>query len=190
MATPIRTGSEPLWQQGLERLIPVQTLANALALAQRLRELEGLRLHVQERLRLVIPATIVLVLIALACAIGVVVFLADFHPLLTLAGILLLPVVLFGSLFVLAYVFFSWVEGRALARELGNRHRPAPGAAAALLARKFKLDMGPIPPVPWTLAAIFLLAPLGLLVVSSPGLAVMVAVLGVLMPMVYAKFDR
>lgn len=187
MAVSSRTDSGQHW---IVRFMPLQTLVDAEALAQRFREVEGLGRYVQDRTQVLIGAVAAMVLIGIGCAMSVVVYLADFHPLLTLLGIVLLPVVLIGSLFVQAYVFFSWIEGRALARELGQRHRQARGAAAALLSKKFNLDMGPIPPVPWVLAVIFLLAPFCLLVVSSPALAAMVAVLGVLMPVVYAKIDR
>lgn len=187
MAIYSRTDSGQHWAV---RFMPLQTLVNSEALAQRFREVESLGRYVQDRAQLLIAAVAAMVLIGIGCALSVVVYLADFHPLLTLLGIVLLPVVLIGSLFVQAYVFFSWIEGRALARELGQRHRQTPGAAAALLSRKFNLDMGPIPPVPWVLSVIFLLAPFCLLVVSSPGIALIVILLAVLMPVVYAKFDR
>ena len=185
MAISSRTDSGQHWAV---RFMPLQTLVDAEALAQRFREVDSLGRYVQERAQLLIAAVAAMVLIGIGCALSVVVYLADFHPLLTLLGIVLLPVVLIGSLFVQAYVFFSWIEGRALARELGQRHRRTPGATAALLA-KFNLDMGPIPPVPWALSVIFLLAPFCLLVVSSPGIALIVILLGVLMPVVYAKVD-
>ena len=186
MAASSRTDSGQHW---IVRFMPLQTLVNAEALAQRFREVESLGRYVQERAQWLIAAVAAIVLIGIGCALSIVVYLADFHPLLTLPGIVLLPVVLIGSLFVQAYVFFTWIEGRALARELGQRHRQAPGAAAALLVKKFNLDMGPIPPVPWVLAAIFLLAPVCLLLLSSPLIALIVVLLGVLMPVVYAKFD-
>lgn len=186
MVTTSRTDSGQHW---IVRFMPLQTLVDAEALAQRFREVESLGRYVQDRAQLVIAATAVMVLIGIGCAMSVVVYLADFHPLLTLVGILLLPVVLIGSLFVQAYVFFSWIEGRALARELGPRHRKAPGATAGRFAAKFGLDFGPRPPVPWVLAAIFLLAPFGLLLLSSPGIALVVLLLGVLLPVVYAKVD-
>lgn len=186
MAISSRTDSGQHWAV---RFMPLQTLVDAEALAQRYREVESLERYVQERTQLLIAAVAAIVLIGIGCALSVVVYLADFHPLLTLLGIVLLPVVLIGSLFVQAYVFFSWIEGRALTRELRQRHPQAQGAAAAKSARKFKLDMGPIPPVPWVLSVIFLLVPFCLLVVSSPGIALIVILLGVLMPVVYAKVD-
>ena len=186
MATPRRKGPAQHW---IVRFLPLRTLKNAQDLAQRFREVEGFRRYVQERTELVIAATLVIAFISMACAVGEVVFLADRHSLLALLGILLLPVVLAGSFFVMAYVFFAWIEGRALARELGHRHRPPPSAAAAWLSKKFGLDMGPFPPVPWLLAALVLFVPLALLAVAWLGAALAVILLGVVVPVLYAKFD-
>ena len=186
MATQRLIGSAQHWSM---RFLPLQTLKNAQDLAHRFREVEGIRLYVHERMGLVIPASLVIVLISFACAVGVVVFLGDRHALLALLGILLLPVALAGSLFVQAYVFLSWIEGRALARELRQRHRPAPGAAALWLSEEFGLDMGPFPPVPWFLSAIFLFAPVALLAASWLNFALVVIFLGIVMPVLYAKLD-
>jgi hypothetical protein len=170
------------------RFLPLQTLTDAQNLAHRFREVEGFRRHVLERRAMVMAGLLVMVLIAIAGAVGVVVFLADHHALLALLGILLLPVALVGSFLVQTYVFFSWVEGRALSRELGNRHRTAPSAAAVWLSREFALDMGPFPPVPWLLAAILVFSPLALLAASWPSAGLVVILLGIVMPVVYAKF--
>jgi hypothetical protein len=176
-------------QHWIVRFLPLQTLKNAQDLAQRFREVEGIRVYVHERQAMVVAATLVIVFISFACAIGVVVFLADRHSLLALLGILLLPVALVGSFLVLAYAFFSWIEGRALVRELGRRHQPAPGAMASWLSEKFGLDMGPFPPVPWFLAALFVFVPLALLAAAWLSAALTVILVGILMPVAYAKFD-
>jgi hypothetical protein len=173
----------------LVHFMPLETLSSAQALALRLREVDGIRAYVNERMRLVLPALLVMVFVSIACAIGVVVFLADRHTLLTLLGILLLPAMLAGSLFVQVYVFFSWIEGRALARELGHRHQPAPGALARWLSIRFGLDMRPQPPVPWALTIVFLVMPLSLLALTWPSFALLVCLLGLLLPLAYAKFD-
>ena len=185
MATPRKTPA----QHWIVRFLPLRTLKNAQDLAQRFREVESIRLYVRERTGLVVAATLVMILVSIACGVGEVVFLADRHSLLALLGILLLPVTLAGSFFVLAYVFFSWIEGRALARELGHRHGPPPGAAALWLSKKFDLDMGPFPPVPWFLAALVLFLPLVLLAAAWLSAALVVIVLGILTPVLYAKFD-
>jgi hypothetical protein len=180
MATLLRT---PPAQHWIVRFLPLQTLQNAQELARRFRNVEGLRLYAHERLRLLFAA------ISLDCAIGVVVFLGDRHSLLALLGVLLLPVTLGGSFFVMAYVFFSWIESRALVRELGHRYRSRPSASASWLSKNFGLDIGPVPPVPWTLAALLLFLPLALLASAWPTSALVAIVLGLLLPVVYAKFD-
>lgn len=186
MAISIREG---LVEDLVVRFLPLQTLKNAQDLARRFRQVEGIRHYVYERQVLVVAATLVIVLMSIACAVGVVVFLADLHTLLALLGILLLPIALAGSFCVMAYVFFSWIEGRALARELRYRHRPRPGAAASWLSRKFGLVMGPFPQVPWFLAAFVVFLPLALLAAVWLSAALTVILLGILMPVVYAKLD-
>jgi glucan phosphoethanolaminetransferase (alkaline phosphatase superfamily) len=188
MATYTRriTHSDQHW---IVRFLPLETLSNGQALAHRFKEVAGIRYYVHERKRLVLGAILLMVLIAIACAIGVVLFLADRHSLLTLLGILLLPVVLVGSFLVQAYVFFSWIEGRALERDLGHRHRPAPGAIATWLSRNLTLDMGPFPPVPWVLAVIFLVLPLAFLAATWLSFALVVVSLCIVMPVVYARVE-
>ena len=186
MATTLRAGPSRHW---IVRFLPLQTLKDAQDLVRRFREVEGIQLYVQERKGLVVAATFVIVFISIACAVGVVVFLADRHSLLALLGILLMPVALAGSFFVLAYVFFSWIEGRALARELGHRHGPPAGASALWLSKRIGLDLGPLPQVPWFLAALVVFAPLVLLAAAWLSAALTVILVGILMPVFYAKFD-
>ena len=171
------------------RLLPLRTLKNARDMLQRFRQVAGLRAYVQARQLPIVAAVLVLVLTSFACVIGELVFLADRHSLLVLLGIVLLPLTLAGSFLVLAYVFFSWIEGRALARELPPRHRQRPGPVAAWLSTKFGLEMGPVPPVPWFLAVLFVVLPLGLLAASWLGAALIVILLAAVLPFAYAKFD-
>src|SRR3954453_8224707 len=187
MATSTSEASQQHW---VVSFLPLRTLANAQSLAHRYREVDGFRFYVHERFGLLLPAVLAIALISIACAIGVVVYLADHHSLLALVGILLLPVVLAGSFLVQAYVFFAWIEGRALAHELRMRHRPPPGASARWLMRKFGLDMGPFPPVPWLLAALFVALPLGLLVATWWSFALVAIFVGVITPIAYAKLER
>ncbi|HEV8523572.1 MAG TPA: hypothetical protein VGQ71_03650, partial [Terriglobales bacterium] len=145
MATPNRKYPTQHW---IVRFLPLETLKQAQDLAQRFQEVEGFRLYVLERKRLVIPAVLFIVLISIACAAGTVVFLAGSYSLLTLPALLLAPVILVGSLFVQMYVFFYWLENRALARALGHRAKPTQGKLAAWLLKKLGVDMGTFPPVP------------------------------------------
>lgn len=187
MATPNRKDPAQHW---IVRFLPVETLMEAQNLAHRFQEGEGFRLYVLERKRLVIPAVLIIVLISIACAAGTIVFLAAAHGLLTLLALVLAPVILIGSLFVQVYVFFSWLEDRALKRTLRHRPKPVQGTLAAWLSRKLGVDMGAFPPVPWILATVVLFAPLVMLAFFALNVALVMIVLAILMPILYARFDR
>jgi hypothetical protein len=161
---------------------------DALNLVRRFQEVQGFRDYVLGRLSLVVPIGVLIVLTSIGCAAATVLYLGGTRPLLVLLAMLLVPFVLVGSLFVQAYVFFSWLENRALAQAL---HRKAPrGPVAAWMIRKLGADMGSLPPVPWVLAAIFLLLPLAMLVMLVPKVGLALVVLLVLAPIAFARFDR
>ena len=187
MATPNRQQPAQHW---IVRFLPLETLKEAQNLANRYQEGEGFQLYVSERKRLVIPAVLVIVLISIACAAGTVVFLAGAHGLLTLLALLLAPVILIGSLFVQVFVFFSWLEDRALKRALQRRPKPAQGTLAEWLSRKLGMDMGTFPHVPWILAGVFLIAPLVMLAYFALNVALVLIGLAILVPILYARFDR
>lgn len=144
-------------------------------LMERLREGEAFRSHLQERLRLVLPACAVLVLLALACAAATAVFFANLSTWLTLPGFLLAPVVLVGSSYTMGLVFLSWLERRALALALGHVPRGA---------------MGELANVPWPLAATILGVPFAMLLSLWPLLAVPLAAAAALVPLLYVRLDR
>jgi hypothetical protein len=154
-----------------------KTYRDAMKLANRFQQAPGFRDYLRKRLILVVPAMLVFVLISLACAAGPVIFLAERHALLALPGLVLSPVFLLGSFFVQAFVFFSWLEGRAVARAL---RRP----------QKKSIDFGAMPNVPWALAGVFLLLPLSLLSMTSAEITLVLIVLAVLTPILFARFDR
>ena len=187
MAAPNRR--TPL-QDWIERLLPLQTLSDAQDLAIRYKKVEGLQIYVRERKRLVIPAVVLIVIISIACAAGVVVFLAETYSLLVLPALLLAPVILVASLFVQMYVFFYWLENRALAQALGHRPKAARGVLAAWLLKKLGVDMGTPPPVPWILAAVVLFAPLVMLAFVELTAVLVLIVVAILMPILFARFDR
>jgi len=154
-----------------------KTFRDARDLWARFQDGPGFRQYVATRLPMVIAASVPYLLISIACAAATVIFLADRHPLLALPGLLLVPFVLIGSLFVQGYVLFAWLENRALAQALGHR-------------KKSRLDLGELPPVPWGPAAIFLLVPLALLAVVSAKAALVLILVAVLTPILFAHFDR
>ena len=156
-----------------------KTFSGARELAARLQSSPGFQAYLQSRLVLIVPAGLVFLLISVACAAGIVVFLAERHPLLALPGLVLAPLILLGSLFVQGYVFASWLEDRAIAHALGRRR-----------AGRWGLDMGKLPPIPWVLAAAFLLLPLVLLALLAIPAALVLSVLGLATPVLYARLDR
>ena len=170
--------------------IPVPKIAiDALALASRYRESEALQRHVDERRRAILASGAAIVLGALACAAGVFAFLAASGGWLTLPAMALAPLVLLGSLFVLAYVFFSWVESRALVRALGHRIGPKPGRLSAWIARKVGIDLGPAPSMPWAFLGALVVVPLGMLLAAAPALGAAALLLAIATPVVYARLD-
>ena len=165
-------------QVALSRYLPLEkTFREAWKLALRFQEAEGFREYLRRRMPLVVPAAALFVLISIACAAATVIFLADRHPLLALPALILAPFVLIGSLFVQAFVFFSWLENRAIAHALGRR-------------KKTDFDFGQMPRVPWGLAALFLVLPLIILMAVSTTTGVMLLAFTAGIVGVFARFDR
>ena len=178
MATPNRSARPAAPAAPGAHAFPFEkTFKDAFAMLRRFREAEGFRDYLRRRIPLVAPAGALAVLTSLSCAAAVIIFLAERHPLLALPGMVLAPFVLAGSLFVLAYVFLSWLEGRAIAQALGKR-------------KKAKLDFGKPPRVPWALAGLFLALPLLVLAAVSGTTALVLILLAVAIVLLFAKFDR
>jgi hypothetical protein len=165
-------------------------LKDALNLAQRFQQGALFRQYVVERMWLVVPIALVMLVTSLALAFGIVMYVGGTRPLTVLLSLLIAPFVLVGSLFVQAYLFLSWLEGRALAKSLGRRTRKARPRAVAWVERHLDADLGSLPPVPWLLAGIFVALPLAILMLASPKLAIAVIVLQVLAPLAFARLDR
>lgn len=156
-----------------------KTFAGARELIARLQSSLGFQQYLRERIALLVPAGLVFLLISVACAAAIVIFLAERHPLLALPGLVFAPLILVGSLFVQAYVFASWLEDRAIAHALGRRR---PG--------RWGIDMGKLPPVPWLLAALFVFLPLVVLFAMATPAALVLVLLGAAAPVLYARLDR
>ena len=170
--------------------LPIGTMWEARNLAARFTAGDAFRGYVRHRMHLVIPALLLILVIALSSTVASVVFAAGTRPLLVLMALILAPVIMLGSLFVQAYVFFAWLEGRALARMSAHRHKPARGKLATWLAIKLHADLGDAPPVPWAMAALFVLVPMAILAYVAIKLALLLIVLAVLTPILYSRFDR
>ena len=177
-------------QELIRQYLPTETLSEALNLVHRFQEGEAFKLYVLRRLWLVIPVGLVIVLVSLACAAAAILFLAGGGSWLALPAFVLAPFILIGSLFVQLYVFFSWLESRALAQAFRRRARPAQAALARWLAKKTGADLGTLPPVPWILAGIVLAAPLAMLAFVAPKTALLLIPLALATPVFYAVLDR
>jgi hypothetical protein len=179
MATPDRQTPQAPVQAALAHYLPLEkNYRDAVKLLARFQHAQGFRQYLQRRAAFVVPAVALFVLVSVACTAATVIFLADRHALLALPGMMLAPFVLIGSFFVEAFVFFSWLEGRALAQALGRRSK-----------RDF--DFGQMPQnVPWVLSGLFLVLPLFILASVSFTAALVLILLAVGIVAAIAKFDR
>ena len=179
--------------EGIARYSPLVSLNQARELAHRYREVEEFRSYVSRRRPLVIGVSVVIVLISVAFAAASVVFVSGSSSFVAFLGLIFAPLILVGSLLVQMFVFFAWLESRSLlrlVRTLGRRGKRPRTPLGRWLADKTGADLGEMPPVPWVLAAIFVIAPLLMLASVSFKVALMLIVLAVIAPLVYALLDR
>lgn len=134
-------------------------------LLQRYRYGEAFRLYVQRHRPLVAAALAVFLAVSMATTAGLVVFFGGTHGVVVLACLVLAPFILAGSLFVQMFIFFSWLELRALRQE----H---------------------LPPIPWALAAAFIVLPFFALALVSIKMAVTLLFISILTPVAYSLLDR
>jgi hypothetical protein len=190
MASTVRKQPDPE-QPGIGRFLGLETLTEARNLAGRLQGSDVFKHYVTRRLRMVIPAVMLFLAISVACTAATIVFVAGAHSsFLVLLALLGSPLILVGSLFVQLHVFFSWLEGRALARAYPRSARPEHGVLAAWLAKKWKADLGAAPRIPWGFTTVFLFGPLVLLTLVSLKFALALGLLAIGLPILYSRLDR
>ena len=174
----------------LSRYFLIDTVEDARGLMRRYQEVDSLNMYFHDHVLGIVSSMLILFFISIGCVMGLFTLLPDMHWLFVLPMLLLLPVVLAGSFLVQTYVFFSWLEGRSMERALASRHKAPRGAVASWIQQKLKLDIGPLPSIPWFLSTIFVLAPLVMLAYTwLPAAAAFIA-LAILMPLLYAVYDR
>ena len=139
-------------------------LTEAPNLVRRYRHGDAFRHYIRERRALVAAALVIFSSLSLATTSGMVVYIGGTNALVVLVCLLLAPFVLIGSVLVQAYIFFSWLERRAL-----GSSRP--------------LD------VPWALAFLFVAVPFFVLALLSLKLACTLLVIAVFTPVAYALID-
>jgi len=132
------------------------------------------RQYVDRRRPLVAAALVIFLAVAMATTAALVVFFGGTHSLVVLACLLLAPFLLAGSVFVQSFIFFSWLEQRAL-DQVSRRAR-----------RTIKEQL---PPVPWALAAGFLVAPFLVLALVSFKVAAILLLIVILTPLTFSRLD-
>ena len=142
----------------------VDILTEVPNLVRRYRHGDAFRHYVRERRPLVLAALLIFSTISLATTSGMVVYIGGTNALVVLLCLLAAPLVLIGSALVQAYIFFSWLEGRAL-----GSTRPVD--------------------VPWTAAFLFVAVPFFVLALLSLKLACTLLVIAIFTPVAYALID-
>ena len=163
-------------------------LEDAVALARRYRDVDAFHDYISERGRLVLPVLALIGVTAIACGLAPVMALVGTSSLSALAGLVLAPLMLIGSPFVLGLVFFSWLEERSLARSLGHR-TVRETRMMRRIRKKLGADLGRAPRVPWLLAAVFVAFPFAMMFNVAPVIAAALIALLVAAPVVFARLD-
>src|SRR5581483_402109 len=144
------------------------------------------RYYVEERMPLVLLAVVVFLGYSLATTAATIVFLGGTSGFLTFLAMVFAPFLLIGSLAVLLFVFFSWLETRAMGRGARRstldlrriRSMPALRSAVERL------------PVPWIFAGVFLLLPFMVTFLLSAKTALALLVGASIAPALFSILDR
>lgn len=164
-------------------------IGEARALLRRLQSNEMFQRYLRERSLYALPLVAGIVIVGLALAGGAMAFILRAGTLLALATMVVAPIVLVGSVLVQAYVLLSWLEERSLAKLQEHRRARERGPAARWIARRFRIDMGPAPRVPWIPALALFALPAAMLVSVAPALAAGLAVIQLVAAIIYARRD-
>lgn len=156
-------------------------------LVRRFIEGDAFKHYVQRRILLVILALLVFLAFSIGITAGTMMFVGGTRSILVLFAMILSPFILFGSLFVEVFVFFGWLEGRAIGAVSGHKAELPQGKLSVASVRK---GLGQMPPVPWVLAAIFIPVPFLCLLLLNLGWALLLLVLLIATPLVYILLDR
>ena len=153
-------------------------------LAQRYEKGDAFRLYVHARLALVAPVLALCAAISIALGLGLFAVMGT-RSLGIFLAMVLVPFVLLGSFALQVYVFFSWLELRALEPMLAHRDAPVRKNWIA----KLRTRLGKPPPIPWIALAVLVFLPFLLLALASLKAASLVLAAAVLTPVVYALLD-
>src|SRR5262245_40166176 len=151
----------------------VRPIDDARDILRRLQDNEAFQHYLRKRALRALPLVVGIVLTSLACSGAAAFFFLRAGAFVGLAAtIVVAPIVLIASFAVQAYVLLSWLEGRALAKLQEHRRPRHRGPIGQWLARRYRIDMGPPPQVPWIPALVFFLLPAAMLAqVAAPFVA-------------------
>jgi hypothetical protein len=185
--TVMAEGSLPLRILRYALLDPVD---DARGILRRLQNNEMFRRYLRERILHALPLVAGVALACLALSGAAMVFITHAGNLLVvLAAIVVAPIVLVGSVWVQMHVLLSWLEGRSLAKLQEHRGARDRGPIGRWVARRFRIDMGPPPQVPWIPALVFYVLPAAMLVRVAAPVAAGLAAFQIVAAIVYARRD-
>jgi hypothetical protein len=163
----------------------VSTFNAGLGLFERYQRGAAFRGYVKKHGVEILVAGLLLVAIALACTGATIVFVGGTRPWRVFLALVAAPLVLLGNAGLLLYLFFSWIEGRAVAA-------PRPhGRVGAWVQAKLGANLGAPPPqVPWPLLALFTGLPFLMVVWLSWPTALVLALVALGLPVLYARVDQ
>ena len=162
----------------------VATINAGLGLVERYRRGAAFRGYVKRHGVEIVLAILVAVAIALACTGATIVFVGGTRPWRVFLALIAAPIVLLGNAGLLLYLFFSWIEGRAVTS-------PQPhGRLGAWIRAKLGANLGAPPPVPWLLVALFIGLPFLMMLWLSWPTALVLLVLAAALPILYARADQ
>lgn len=145
--------------------------------------------YVVARIWAVMSVILVFVLVSTICAISIMFYAAHLAappaPLwLRTLALLLGAAVWLGGVLAQAYVFLIWLEERAARKSRSEKGIRVKVPAGLLAYLKYSRALPP-----WVLIVICVLAPLAILGASAPWVALLLAGLGILAPVVFRRLD-
>jgi len=157
-------------------------------LLRRYREGHAFREYVEQRAALVLPAVFIYLVFSVATTAATLVFFGSRSALLLICAMMMAPFIFGASLVVLLFMFFAWLELRAMG-QLDGRPAPANGRGVLSLPA-LRAAFAGMPPVPWLLGGIFIGVPLFIVLLVSPKSAVVLVAAALLTPVAFALLDR
>jgi ABC-type multidrug transport system fused ATPase/permease subunit len=163
---------------------------DAREILRRLQNNEAFQHYLRKRVLRALPLVVGIVFTSLAFCAAALVFFLRAGALFALAGMIVVaPIVLIASFAVQAYVLLSWLEGRSLAKIQEHRRPRHHGPIGQWLVRSYRIDMGPLPQVPWIPGLVFFLLPAAMLAQVAASSAAWLAVFQIVAAIFYARRD-